>query len=125
MKMDTTGGSAQLAPWLAVGAPEAALQFCIAALDAVEAERLENGDGAVEVARPQIDSAAFWIQRGISSDGGDGASERPVRLILSVDDPDAVMSRAIDAGGNVIVPVMHENHGWRSGRIVDPFGHDW
>jgi PhnB protein len=45
-------------------------------------------------------------------------------MILSVDDPDAVFARAVGAGATV-VNAMYEGHGWRIGRIADPFGHHW
>jgi PhnB protein len=47
-----------------------------------------------------------------------------VRLILTVKDPDAVFARAISAGATEVYPVS-EGHGWRVGRVVDPFGHHW
>jgi PhnB protein len=45
-------------------------------------------------------------------------------MILSVDDPDAVFEQAIAAGAAVVAPI-HEDYGWRTGRVTDPFGHDW
>jgi PhnB protein len=30
----------------------------------------------------------------------------------------------VDAGAHVVYPVTEE-HGWRVGRIADPFGHQW
>ena len=45
-------------------------------------------------------------------------------MILTVADPDAVVAKAIAAGAKEIYPVS-EGHGWRVGRIVDPFGHHW
>lgn len=45
-------------------------------------------------------------------------------MILTVPDPDAVFLRAIKAGALEVVPVSEE-HGWRVGRVVDPFGHHW
>jgi PhnB protein len=47
-----------------------------------------------------------------------------VRLLLIVDDPDAAVRRAIAAGATEVAPVGEE-HGWRMGRIADPFGHHW
>jgi len=35
-----------------------------------------------------------------------------------------VVERAVAAGATVIYPVGEE-HGWRLGRIEDPFGHHW
>jgi PhnB protein len=53
----------------------------------------------------------LWVERA-------GAA---VRLVL--DDPDAVVARAMAAGATETAPVEDE-HGWRLGRIIDPFGHE-
>jgi PhnB protein len=45
-------------------------------------------------------------------------------MILSVGDPDALFERAVGAGAAAVAPV-HDEHGWRTGRLTDPFGHDW
>jgi PhnB protein len=47
-----------------------------------------------------------------------------VRLILTVADPDALYARAVAAGATPVSPVAEE-HGWRSGRLRDPYGHQW
>jgi PhnB protein len=46
------------------------------------------------------------------------------RTLLVVDDPDAVLDQAGRAGATEIAAVGDER-GWRMGRIVDPFGHEW
>ena len=46
------------------------------------------------------------------------------RLLLQVDDPDAMVARAVAAGAREVYPVSDE-HGWRLGRVEDPFGHHW
>jgi PhnB protein len=51
----------------------------------------------------------------------DGATSR---TLLVVEDPDAVVQRAVSSGAVEISPVGDE-HGWRLGRIVDPFGQEW
>jgi len=43
---------------------------------------------------------------------------------MTVADPDAVFPRASNAGAAEVFPVG-EGHGWRLGRVVDPFGHHW
>jgi PhnB protein len=45
-------------------------------------------------------------------------------MLLSVTDPDAVFARALTAGAREVRP-MQDEHGWRLGRIADPFGHHW
>jgi PhnB protein len=88
--------------------------------------RLDGDGGTVAVAQLQVGAAAFWVQEAPESSpasrgvGGAGA----VRLILTVDDPDALFARAVAAGATPIAP-PHEAHGWRSARVSDPFGHDW
>src|SRR5262249_24371964 len=47
-----------------------------------------------------------------------------VKLLLTVEDPDEMARRAIEAGASEVYPVAEE-HGGRLGRIVDPFGHHW
>jgi PhnB protein len=46
------------------------------------------------------------------------------RTLLVVEDPDSVVTRAVAAGA-VEKSAVDDEHGWRIGRIVDPFGHEW
>jgi PhnB protein len=41
-----------------------------------------------------------------------------------VEDPDAVVRRAVAAGATETSPVG-DDHGWRLGQILDPFGQEW
>jgi PhnB protein len=43
-------------------------------------------------------------------------------MMLVLADPDAALERAIRAGAKVEGNVGHQ-HGWRIGRVVDPYGH--
>lgn len=114
--------NAGIAPWLSVPDAADAVAYYAAAFGAVELERLDDGDGGVIVARLAIDDADFWVQHEPGCDPGPGGG--PVRMILSVEDPDAVFAAAVVAGGTVVAPVS-EGHGWRIGRIADPSGHHW
>jgi PhnB protein len=111
-----------IAPWLAVSDAQEAVDFYRSAFGAVEVERLED-HGRVVVAQLSVMGAAFWVQ-----EDADASPIAPgvgsVRMILSMEDPDLVFDRAVAAGATVVAQV-HEEHGWRSGRITDPFGHDW
>ncbi len=113
-----------LAPWLAVRGATEAVAFYQAAFGAEERYRLEDDAGGVSVAQLVIGSADFWLQQedsGASPTPEDGSA---VRLILTVADPDAVFAHAVAAGATVLGTVAEE-HGWRSGRLADPFGHQW
>jgi PhnB protein len=114
---------ANIAPWLAVRDAQKAVEFYKAAFGAVEVYRLDGHDGSLGVAQLSVGGAVFWVQDDIdSSPETQGAGS--VRMILSVEDPDAVFDRAVAAGATVVATV-HEDHGWRTGRVTDPFGHDW
>jgi PhnB protein len=113
-----------IAPWLSLRGGAKAVEFYKAAFGAVEVYHIEDPDGNV-VSRLSVGSAEFWLsdespEHGNAQPAG-GAS---VRMILTVSDPDAIFEQAVRAGASVVSPVC-EGHGWRVGRIADPFGHHW
>ncbi len=111
-----------IAPWLSVRRGPQAVDFYRAAFGATELHRVENESGEI-VAQLAIGEAEFWVsdEPATSPETLGGAS---ARMILSVDDPDAVFAQAVGAGARVVAD-MYEDHGWRIGRVTDPFGHDW
>ena len=112
-----------IAPWLAVRDAQEASDYYKAAFGAVELYRLPAEDGTVAVAQLSIGGAVFWVQTDSNaSAAAPGAGS--VRMILSIDDPDSMLEQAVAAGATVVAPI-HEDYGWRTGRVRDPFGHDW
>lgn len=115
-----------IAPWLSVRNGAKAVEFYKSAFGAVEAFRLEAPDGGV-VSKLSVDGAEFWVSDespefyNFSPESLQGGT---VRMILTVTDPDTVFTQAIKAGASQVFPVGEE-HGWRLGRLVDPFGHHW
>jgi PhnB protein len=72
------------------------------------------------------------IASGVATEAPDLGTPSPetlgattVRISLDVDDPDAVASQAIEAGGREMFAVADQPYGMRQGRVVDPFGHHW
>lgn len=120
----TEWGAAGIVPWLSVADADAAVGFYRAAFGAVEVERLEDDQGRVVVAGLSVGGAPFWVQQDDDSHPGALGGRLPVRMILSVDDPDAWFARAVAAGATEVAPVA-EGHGWRIGRVADPSGHHW
>ncbi len=85
------------------------------------------GDGDDVVAQLAIGEALFWVATASPEVGRfDPASigGATSRVLLLVEDPDAVARQAIAAGASEKSPPCDE-HGWRVSRIVDPFGHEW
>jgi PhnB protein len=112
-----------IAPWLAVSDGTSAVDFYREALGAVVTYSLDGDAGTVVVAQLTINGAPFWVQEDDASGPALGGS-RTIRMILTVNDPDALFERAVAAGATLVASV-HEEHGWRTGRVTDPFGHDW
>ena len=111
-----------IAPWLSVRDASAAVDFYTRAFAAVTAE-LSQFDGVVQVAQLLIGGAPFWVQQ--DDDLPASADLSPtVRMIVTADDPGASFAAAVAAGATRVAAV-HEEHGWRTGRVADPFGHQW
>lgn len=104
-----------------------AVAFYKAAFGAVEVFKVvDEGSGEV-VARLSIGGAEFWVADESPGHGNyspQTLNGSTVRMVLTVADPDAVFARAVKAGAHEVWPVG-ERHGWRIGRVVDPFGHHW
>jgi PhnB protein len=112
-------------PELWVDHASQALTFYADAFGATVTHRVGEGDDVV--AQLVIGDAAFWV----STAGPEMGRFSPkaigghtARMLLVAADPEAVVSRAVDAGATLMSPVDDE-YGWRLGRVVDPFGHEW
>ena len=112
-------------PELWVDSPREAVSFYGAAFDAVVVHSVGAGDDIV--AQLRVGDGAFWIAppsealKRLSPRATGGATGR---TLLVVDDPERIVRQAIAAGATETSAVADE-HGWRLGRIVDPFGHEW
>ncbi len=112
-------------PELWIDGASAAVAFYEAAFDAQVLHRVGDGDDIV--VQLAVGDAMFWVVSANTSMkrfsplaiGGTTG-----RTLLVVDDPDAVVKQAAGSGAIVASQVGNE-HGWRLGRIVDPFGHEW
>jgi len=113
----------QITATLSVRDWPAAMAFYKNAFGAIETYSVPGGS----VARLSVDRAEFWVaeestpHQNFSPESLGGCS---VRMLLIVEDPRLICERAVAAGAKQIVPV-HDEHGWRLGRIVDPAGHHW
>ena len=113
-------------PWLTVRNCAKAIVFYQSAFGAVETYRLEGPDGSL-VVKLSMEGAEFWLSDGLP-EAADLVAESlgggSVRMILVVTEPDTLFRRALNSGATEIFPIT-EGHGWRVGRIADPFGLHW
>jgi PhnB protein len=112
-------------PELWVDRAAAAVAFYAEAFGATVLLRVGEGDDIV--ARLAVGDARFWVSA--ASADGPRLSPRAIggttgRTLLVVDDPNGFAARAVGAGATELAEVADE-HGWRLGRIEDPFGHEW
>src|SRR5689334_10259378 len=104
-----------IAPMLSVRRGASAVDFYQKAFGAEVLLRLD-GDGGSVVASLSVDGAVFWVadespeHANFSPESLGGGS---VRMILIVEDPDAVFARAVNAGATVVSPVTDHSYGWR------------
>ena len=112
-------------PWFTVGNGMKAAEFYKSAFAAQETYRLETPDGLV--VKLSVNGAEFWLSGGYNDNsessfqplGGDS-----VRMILTVTNPDTFFEKALKSGAIQVFPAGIE-HGWKLGRLVDPFGLHW
>ena len=106
----------------------AAIEFYKSAFGAVEVYRVGGTEEHESVvAQLAVGEAGFWV----SDESPEHANFSPeslggatTKLLLTVDDPQAAIDRAVGAGAREVYPASEE-HGWLLGRIEDPFGHHW
>jgi PhnB protein len=117
-----------VSPELSVRRGRAAVEFYKAAFGAVELHRVGGTDEHEDVvAQLSVGNGTFWVSdespphENFSPESLGGST---VRLLLVVEDPAAVVAKAV-AEGATEVAAVGQAHGWLLGRIEDPFGHHW
>jgi PhnB protein len=115
-------------PYLAVEDATEAIEYYTKAFDAKERVRMETPDGKVGHAELEIGDSIVML-----SDPFPQASTKPpnelggtsVSVFMYVEDVDAVVKQAVDAGAIVTMEVADQFWGDRFGSVKDPFGHLW
>jgi len=116
--------STAITPWLTVRNTAKAMEFYKDAFEAVEVYRIESPDGEA-VVRLSIAGAEFWLSDGDKTDSvPEQVGGGTIRMILTVPNPEKIFEQALDFGARSIFPVG-EDHGWKLGRLMDPFGLHW
>jgi PhnB protein len=121
-------GYHSVTPYLVVKDAAGAIEYYKKVFGAKELFRLNGPDGKVGHAELTIGDSVVMLadeapQMGALSPPTIGGS--PVRLLIYVDDVDAIVARAVAAGAKIVRPVADQFYGDRAGGIDDPFGHYW
>ncbi len=121
-------GMHTVTPHLICDGAAAAIDFYKQAFGAEELSRQDTPGGKLLHATIRIgnsmlflaDANPVWKAVGPNELGG-----TPVVLHLYVEDAEAVVAQAAEAGGTVTMPVQDTFWGDRYGTLTDPFGHHW
>jgi PhnB protein len=90
--------------------------------------RWSSPPAADMVAQLSVQGAEFWLHPASKAIGNPSPAElggTAVRLMLIVDNPDALFMQAVEAGAAIRSLMQDRDYGWRDGSVVDPSGHRW
>ena len=121
-------GMHSVTPHLICAGAASAIEFYKRAFGAVESGRLPAPDGRIMHAAIRIGDSTVMLVDEMPEWGALGPKAlkgSPVTIHLYVDDVDAFVARAVNAGAKVTMPVADQFWGDRYGKIEDPFGHHW
>jgi PhnB protein len=114
--------------YLCVADTGAAIDFYAKAFGATERFRLTEPGGRIGHAELDFGGTTVMLCDEFPEYGIRGPVKGagvPVSIHLHVDDADAMIARAVDAGATLERPASDAFYGERSGSVFDPFGHRW
>jgi PhnB protein len=118
----------ELFAYLSVNGASKAIAFYEAAFGAKEKYRLVEPSGRVGHAEIDFGGTTVMLADEYPEYGFVGPeklSATSAMIHLHVDDCDAMIKRAVEAGAKLEREPKDQFYGERSGTIVDPFGHRW
>jgi PhnB protein len=119
----------EMFPYLRVRDAEAALAYYQSVFGATLRMRLdEPGTGRIGHAELAMGPSVLMVSDEYPESGIVGPQSiggTSVAIHLHVDNADAVLARAVEAGGTLVRPATDFFYGERGGTVRDPFGHEW
>jgi PhnB protein len=121
-------GYRTVTPYLAVDDAAEAIEYYRKAFGAKERVRMDAPEGKIGHAELEIGDSLIMLSdpfpqattRSPKELGGTSAS-----IFMYVEDVDAVVKTAVDAGATITMEIADQFWGDRFGSITDPFGHLW
>lgn len=90
--------------------------------------RMSDPNGKIMHTEMQIGDSRIMLSDEFPEWGNISAKtlgKTPVGMNVYVKNCDAVVEKAVSLGAKLLMPVADQFYGDRSGRIEDPFGHNW
>jgi uncharacterized glyoxalase superfamily protein PhnB/AraC-like DNA-binding protein len=115
--------------YLRVRDTAAAIAFYTQAFGAKELFRLTEPSGRIGHAEMELGPSVLMLSDAFPEYGIEappvGGSTSYASVHLHVDNADAVLEQAVAAGATVLMAPTDQFYGERSGKLRDPFGHEW
>ena len=117
----------ELFPYVCVRDAKAAVAFYERAFGAVERFRLVEPSGRIGHVEVMFAAATLMLAEEFPEYGVLAApdGDASFTLHIHVDDADAMIQRAVDAGATLVRAAQDQFYGERSGVVRDPFGVRW
>jgi PhnB protein len=115
-------------PYLAVEDAAAATDYYKQVFGAKERVRMDAPDGKIGHAELEIGDSLVMLADALPQFSTRAPTEvgaTTASIFLYVEDVDAVVKGAVDAGATVLMEVADQFWGDRFGTVQDPFGHQW
>jgi PhnB protein len=121
-------GYHSVTPYLAIDGASEAIEFYKKAFGAKERGRMDAPGGKIGHAELEIGDSVVMLSDALPQFSTRAPSElggTSVSVFMYVEDVDAVVKQAVDAGAKVEMEVQDQFWGDRFGSVTDPFGHNW
>jgi len=121
-------GYPRVTPYLCVDGASDAIDFYCAVFAAQERVRMPAPGGKIGHCELAIGDSLIMLADEFPEMGGvspKSVGGTPVTMMVYVEDVDAVVAKAVEAGATAIGTIDDMFYGDRAGQIEDPFGHRW
>jgi PhnB protein len=121
-------GYHSVTPYLTVDDAAKAIEYYKQVFGAKERVRMDAPDGKVGHAELEIGDSLVMLSDSFPQSSSKSPKElggTSAGVFLYVEDVDAVVKKAVDAGATVTMEVADQFWGDRFGSVQDPFGHVW
>ncbi len=121
-------GYHSVTPYIIVNDAAGAIEFYKRVFGATELYHLESSGGRIGHAEIKIGDSHIMLadeHPEINARSPQTLGGSPISIVLYVEDVDATVGRAVEAGAKLLRPVKDQFYGDRTGGVQDPFGHEW
>ncbi len=121
-------GYPRITPYLYIDGAAAALDFYCTVLGGTERMRMPGPDDKIGHAEVAFGDSVVMLADEFPDMGALGPKTvggTPMTVMLYVEDVDATVAKAVEAGATITQPVEDKFYGDRTATIDDPFGHSW